>query len=210
MKRPSFAAPPRAFSLVELLVVIAIIAVLAALVTPAVSTIVRGNSLSAGGRLIEAQFARGHQQALSSGERVEVRFYKFADTSTPGADAAYLAIQLFQINSRGVAKPISKIERLPDATVINESTQLSSLIGNLPDKTFSSTDPKPDLPTVGASYTAKSFAFRGDGSTELNALGNWFVTVQGSTTPTTATSPPANYYTVQINPVNGGIQSYRP
>ncbi len=202
--------PRSAFSLVELLVVIAIISVLAVLVTPALTSVLRGNSLSSGGRLLEAQLARAHQQALSSGERVEVRFYKFADAATPGADETYRAVQLFQIDSRGKSKPISKIERLPDLIVINQGSQLSSLIAGLPDKNFSAADPKPNLPGVGASYTARAFAFRGDGSTELNPLGNWFVTVQTNETSATATTPPTNFYTVQVDPVNGGIKSYRP
>ncbi len=210
MKNRFSTRPRGAFSLVELLIVIAILSVLAVLVTPALTSILRGSNLSTGGRTIEAQFARAHQQALSSGERVEVRFYKFLDPATPGATSAYRALQLFQLDSRGKSKPISKIERLPDSIIINESTQLSSLIARLPDKNFSSADPKPDLPGVGASYTARAFAFRGDGSTELSPLGNWFATVQATTTPATATTPPPNYYTVQIDPVNGGIQTYRP
>ena len=74
----------RAFSLVELLVVISVIAIIAGFAVPAVTTMIRGSALAQGSQNIADQIVLARQLALSRNRSVEVRFYKFGDSETPG------------------------------------------------------------------------------------------------------------------------------
>jgi hypothetical protein len=67
----------------------------------------------------------------------------------------------------------------------------------------------PSIPELGTSYLDKQCTFRPRGSLDLNIQSNRFATVvlQRNASNTTA---PANFATIQIDPVNGGLQIYRP
>jgi hypothetical protein len=67
----------------------------------------------------------------------------------------------------------------------------------------------PSIPGLGTSYRYVQFTFRPRGSLELNIQDNWFATVVFARHASDS-SPPANFATIQIDPVNGGVQVYRP
>ena len=45
-------------------------------------------------------------------------------------------------------------------------------------------------------------------STDAN--GSWYVTLQNINDPVSATTPPNNFYTIQIDPVSGAMKQFRP
>lgn len=218
-------APRRqAFSLIELIIVISVIVIIAAFTIPAMNTLLKGSQLTQGANLLVAQLNIARQQALSRNRQIEVRFYRFADPEIPGEDVTDLktgkfrAIQLFQVLPTGVAVPIDKVQVLPGGVIFAyaEGQGLSSLI-DLP----SALKPKkpgiddkaaPLLPRgVDLKYEYVSFKFLQDGSTDRSPTAKWFVTVIGINDKLeSATKPPPNFFTVQVDPVSGVTKIYRP
>lgn len=135
--------------------------------------------------------------------------------------------------------PISKPLRVPPSIIIdagsgaNAGLNISYLIyyigktssfyaNNLgsaiaaPQTPVAGTDPS--IFNVGTTYTYVAFQFRPDGSTTLDQItsiiGTWgcFLTLHqlSSGDPVAKTALPKNYYTIQIDPNNGHVNSYRP
>ena len=199
----------RAFSLIELLVVIALIALMATFAAPAVSSLLRGNEVTRAEQTLVQQFALARQTAIARNRRVEVRLYKFDNPEALGSDSTFCALQTFVINEDNSAKPFGRLAKLPASVVLNEAAANSSLLG-LADKAWTAQDPQISLPGIGTSYTAKAFQFRPDGSTGLASGTKWFVTLHAATAGAAASSPPANFATIQVDPVSGAARSYRP
>jgi len=125
---------------------------------------------------------------------------------------------------------IDKPQLLPQSIVMN-TTGLSTLLREgLPQAfpsspahaTPSAKDPQlPKTYKVGGTntqvpYDYVCFRFMPDGSTNLppksatDANGTWYVTLQNINDPITATVPPNNFYTIQIDPVSGAMKQFRP
>jgi uncharacterized protein (TIGR02596 family) len=153
-------------------------------------------------------------------------------TSQP-ANGAYRAIQIMETldsvdpaTHDFVRVPLDKPQLLPQAIVINKGT-LSSLLSEAQAPPYcptrqSATANDPSLPRktgstyVGTNYDFVWFRFLPDGSTNLplksnsDANGAWFVTLQNLTDPVNPPKPPANFFTLQIDPVSGAIKHFRP
>ncbi len=209
--------PPQnrsAFSLIELVAVISIIIIIAAFAVPAANTILRGSQLTQAAQLISGQLSLARQQALTRNRSIEVRFFQYADGEQPGekpedpASGKFRAIQMFEVLENGVPIPLSKLERLPVSIVFNDE-DLSTLIK---DKTPEDPRPSdPELPRgVDRNYKYVSFRFRPDGSTDLNPIKQWYITLHSLTDEVSGSEPPPNFFTVQIDPVSGSTRNYRP
>ncbi len=74
------------FSLVELLMVIAMLAILTALVMPAVSGISRGYGLTTAGHSVVNALVQARQAAMTRGYPVQVRIYKLPGYSQPNTE----------------------------------------------------------------------------------------------------------------------------
>jgi uncharacterized protein (TIGR02596 family) len=203
-----------AFSLIELIAVISIIVIIAAFAVPAANTILRGSQLTQGAQMISGQLSLARQQALTRNHAIEIRIFRFADSEQPGEDAMapdtgkYRAIQMFEVLENGVAVPLSKVERLPNSIVFNDQ-ELSTIIKEKTPQEPRQSDP--ELPRgVKKAYQYVSFRFRPDGSTDLNPIKQWFVTLHSITDIVEGTQPPPNFFTVQIDPVSGATRDYRP
>ena len=195
--------PPsrRAFTLVELLVVLVIFSVVAVLAMPPLQSILTRSSLDRGGQMIGDNILRARQEAVSRNRDVEVRFYRI----TSGKLQGWCGIQSFRIeqNADGsTLAPIGPIAYLPSGIVIAESETLSPLLAADPTLRGST-----NLPAY-RDVVFAGFRYRANGSTgtELTTANN-YLTVQSVTAPG---APPANYYTLQVNPITGKVTTFRP
>jgi uncharacterized protein (TIGR02596 family) len=204
----------KAFSLIELVAVISIIVVIAAFAVPAANTILRGSQLTQAAQLISGQLSLARQQALTRNRAIEVRFFLFADPEMPGEQTdspesgKYRALQMFEVLENGVAVPLSKLERLPTGIVFNDKA-LSTLISAKEPQEPAPSDPELAR-GVSKKYRFVSFRFRPDGSTDLNPMKQWYITLHAITEQVIDTEPPNNFFTVQIDPVSGSTRNYRP
>ena len=190
-----------AFSLIELLVVIAIIGPLMTAAAPALNSVLENGRLTQAATLVVNQFTLARQKASAENKNITLRLIR-KDTSSP-----YDRIQLVTLDSANNATPVSRLTTLPMQTAIASDTALSSLM-SLTESTANSTK-DPSIPELGTSYLYKQCTFRPRGSLDLNIQSNWFATVvlQRNASKNTA---PANFATIQVDPVNGGLQIYRP
>ena len=217
MKLPRRPATPSAFSLIELVVVIAIIAIIATFTVPAATTILKGSALTQASQTLTDQISFARQRALSRNLAVEVRFYQYADPEAPGellsdpTTGQYRAIQLFEVVESGVAIPIDKPQRLPISVAMETNVTFSTLIADATQTTKKPVASDPELPRgVAKNYNYVSFRFQQDGSTNLLPTKTWFVTIRNLTDQATATTPPPNFFTLQIDPVSGAVKGFRP
>jgi len=193
-----------AFSLIELLVVIAIIGLLMTAAVPALNSVLENGRLTQAAALLVNQLTLARQKASAENKNITLRFIR-KDTSSP-----YDRIQLVTLDSATNATPVTRLTTLPMQTAIASDTGLSSLM-SLTESTASSAK-DPSIPELGTSYLYKQFTFRPRGSLDGDPLtmpSNCFATVvlQRNASNTTA---PANFATIQVDPVNGGLQIYRP
>ena len=207
----------RAFTLIETMVVIAIIGIIAAFAVPTVSSMVNSTRLSQASMTVSSQLSLARRYAMTRNHPVEVRFIRFQDPESPpdgsGASAQFRGIQLLEALESGVAVPLGKVELLPDAVVLASDTRSSILDGEtatqLPRTPSPATDTK--MPRgIDMNYTYVPFRYLPDGATNLAANHNWFVTVLAEKDQKAGTKLPANFYILQIDPVNGITREFRP
>jgi len=191
----------RAFTLLELLVVVAIVGLLSVLALPAITSVVKGSSLTRAEQLVADQFALARQEATGKNHEVQVRF-----VWKDGSPAGYRGLQLWAPSARDVTayKPISRIAWMPEGTLISSVAAMSPLVGS------------PTIPETNGDFSGRGltkycgFRFRPGGGTDLNFNSpSNFVTVV-SDPDAAATTSPANYAVIQVDPVNGRIRTYRP
>ena len=201
-----------AFTLVEMLAVIAIMAILFVLVAPAAKSIAGGTQLSQATDAITGSLIQARQTALAKGRLVEVRFYKTGASDVPGEQNAnrFRSFQIFEIDDAGKPVPVGKVQKLPPSIIIDSGSTVTSIADAALAKTWSASDPQISLPSVGTNYTAQAFRFRRDGSTSLDPLKLWFLTLHDLNKGDGLATPPPNYATLQIEPINGEIRTFRP
>ncbi|MFA6176032.1 MAG: Verru_Chthon cassette protein D [Phycisphaerae bacterium] len=214
--------PRSAFSLMELLVVMAIIGLLATFLAPAVTPILRGSRLTQAGDQALAVLSLARQTALTTSHAVEVRFYQYGDPEVPGESAAspttgkYRAIQAFEYKDDGTATPVGKMATLPPSIIMDQGATLSTIIGSAKSSPAVPTSTtggalNVSIPRAGKQYNSVSFRFLADGSTNLSTTGTlWFLTLHNLIDGDNMTSPPPNYTTIKIDPMNGSLKTYRP
>lgn len=195
----------RAFSLIELLTVIAIIALLSALMLPALSSVSQGFNITTAGQTVVDQMALARQLASAKNRSAEVRFYM--KKSTTGTNAVFRGLQVWnqaQKNGMVVYEPASKVLWFRDGFKILESETYSPLLGSTFSAGYKSST---DLPAGADYYVAVRFRSSGAPEASLANLNN-FVTVVHERE--TGASLPNNFFTIQIDPLTGRSTVYRP
>lgn len=217
----------RAFSLLDLLAVLFVIGIIAVLVIPHAPAILRGTQLSQAEQILTDQVKLARQMALTKNHSVQVRFIRYGDPEMPGekandpATGFYRAIQLMEILDNGDAVPLDKPQWLPQSVIVNAGS-LSTLVN----------DPAMQPPTRAAkgksangsggdpamargidwNYDFVEFRFRPDGSTTLNSNTGmaWAITLHNFNDKPAGANLPANFVTLQIDPVSGTVRLFRP
>jgi uncharacterized protein (TIGR02596 family) len=193
----------RGFSLVELLVVVALLAMLMTMLVPAVGSMNTARLLTAAGSSLEGGLTLARENALVRRAPVEVRLYSYA---VPGSTAAYRAMQAFIMNDQGeYSTPVGKMIPLPTGIIISSNAAYSTLMADASGSaTFTNADP---IPRIGT-YTARAFRFLPNGQTTLsNSTPFPFLTLHSERLSNPASG---NFYTIQIDPLNGKLRNYRP
>jgi len=186
-----------AFSLVELLVVIALVAILSSMAVVAFSGIQRFSGLTRGGSALADTIAMARQQAATRNRLVELRIIGLPGAASP----SYTVFQLYTTGTDGtLTVPASKIERLPNGIEVADGSSLSPLL--------SSTNGILANSPLGANLPWKGLTFRPDGSLggSVSSAPSFITLRHFSDT----TSPPKNYFTIRVNPINGRITTHRP
>jgi uncharacterized protein (TIGR02596 family) len=180
-----------------------IIVVLTALVVPAFNSLGRSTNLTVGAQQMIDQLNAARQQAIAVNRQVEVRFYKLPDEL--GASPAYRALRVNILNSDGTTQSAERVQRFPKGIVILETPSVSTLSG------LSASTTNETLPG-GESAPYVSFRFRPDGSTDLDAQASsrWFWTLAQATDSPGGNGVPANFATIQLDPVTGRPKLFRP
>lgn len=208
-----------AFSLIELLVVVSIIAVIASFAVPAVSGMVRGSAMTQASQEVSNQFSMARQYAITKNRSVEVRLLQFNDPETPGASSTdptkghFRGLQLMEVLESGGVVPLDKVRMLPQSVIMNPDT-LSTII-KAPSQTIKTprTDFDPPMPRgINYNYVYVAFRFLPNGGTNLSPIANdsWYLTVHALSDKVTNSTPPANFFTLQLDPVSGSTRIFRP
>lgn len=196
------------FSLIELISVIAVIAVVTVLAAPAFIGVSAGVELGVSATTVADTLSLARQTALSSNRPVEVRFYTVpAPKGTPGTT---IAVGLFRIDDSGPTQ-IRQLAWLEKRVRMATTERFASLLTG----TQTASGPLTPLdPTGATTYPYHYFQYRPDGSTNLAATApgddTWHVMLHLATRPPTESAPPANYATVQLDPVTGRTKIFRP
>lgn len=201
ISRLSSTPSTRGFSLTELLVVMAILGFFVVVAMPSFRTVFVGSNLNRAGQMIGDQMALARQEAVTKNREVRVHFYKIKTGNTEH----YRAMQVWRVEPTETGTttlPVSRLVVIPEGVIISPGNDLSplltadtSLVGTTTLSAFGNT-----------SYVG--YRYRADGSTDTSVtVSNDYLTLQNANATGT---PPANYYTIQIDPLVGKVTVYRP
>ncbi len=188
-----------AFSLLEILVVLAIIAMLSAFAIPSLRSVMVGANLNRSGQMVSDQMVFARQEAVTKNREVQVRFYYLSTKEIKG----WRGVQVWRSDQTAnglVETPVSRLVVLADGIIMNlERSPLLNADGTLVGSTR--------LALYGDSKYS-GFRYRSNGSPASSVTEeNNFVTLQHVAAKG---NPPANYYTIQVNPITGKAIVFHP
>lgn len=190
-------------SLVELLVVIAIIGLLAALITPAVSSILQSSKLNTAVNLVMDQVALARQTALAQSRRVEVRFYEIPQPEDP-EKISFSGIRVYQISETGDSTPLGPLRQLPYPIMISARDTQNTLFRN--SSAYKGTE---DLPKHKNAPFFR-FSFTPNGRTDFPSGNNPYLTMYDSHSDSSGNDLPRNYAVLQVDAFTGNVRVFRP
>lgn len=177
---------------------------MAALLVPATG-VAHGIRLQVAAQTIVGEIDLARQLSASLNKNHEVRFLKFADPTKGNPENCFQGIQIYSIEPDGSRTAASRLKHFGQGIAANESAALSPLLTNA----VSPTNGPATLPG-NISYQWAGFAFRPDGSTSITNSTRPRMTIQDIRTGISNSTPPANFITIEIDPVIGSVRSYQP
>jgi uncharacterized protein (TIGR02596 family) len=206
-----------AFSLIEMLAVLAIISIITAAAVPIINSTFRSYQLDSAGQVMINQLNLARQTALSQGRAVQVRLYLLPDynLATSGTPVVYRGMQSFiesDPTTNSVTPPITALVKptfFQAPVIISSATSPNPVSPILPTTATTPLPTDPSLPIYQTNYKYATFHFKPDGSTDLSSGAN-SVSLVLENDKTAANGLPANFQTIEIDPLNGAVQSFRP
>jgi uncharacterized protein (TIGR02596 family) len=198
----------RGFTLIEILVVLTVLAVLITAATPAVTGMMKSSRLTTAGDLVLNHLVEAQLTAITESTDVEVRLYEIPDIGSADQTPLMRGLQLYALRpdpadaNDSTFQAATPLLRLEHGLVISMDRRLSSVLGLKLKE-----DASPGI-LHGRQYVA--FRFHSDGSTDLVPSEPWFLTLLDQDSANGKKQPPANYFTIQIDPINGKLRTFRP
>lgn len=205
---PRFSAPG-GFTMVEIMVVVVIVSALVALMTPPLVSVMEANRLSQSGQGLLFRLSMARQMALTENKPLEIRFFRYADEN--GAEGFHAAQLFFFDEAKNRLDAVEVPFYFSTGVMISDSA-LSPLLAGTGQTAAEEMPPAEREPfkSLGAHY--RKIIFYPNASTNITLpLREAYLTLCNTrATVVDATKPPPNFYTIQIDPVNGTTRTYRP
>ncbi|WP_395736856.1 Verru_Chthon cassette protein D [Prosthecobacter sp.] len=202
---PAFGS--RAFSLVEMIVVVAIVTMLFAVAAPYTFSVIQSASLSSAGDTLMQKISQAQQRASSENRPIGLDFFYYNQDEIKACHA----IQLVSYDAASnVATPLEPPVYWSEGRVVLLEGALSPMFSTNVQPINTGLAAQEPFKKLGATFYR--VVFYPDGSTSLKIpLRTAYLTLVGvKNYKQDLATAPANYYTVQIDPVTGRGHSYRP
>jgi uncharacterized protein (TIGR02596 family) len=197
----------RAFTLVETVIVVALVALLFSVAAPYTMAAIQSASLSSAGDTLMQKISLAQQRATTENRPIGLDFFYYNKDEVKGCHA----IQLISYNpATNAATPLEPPVYWSEGRAVLVEGALSPMFST--NVTVTSKGPATLAPFKNLGATFYRILFYPNGSTSLKVPLRmaYFTLISTKNYTAELSTPPPNFYTVQIDPITGRGHSYRP